>query len=398
MARIKTYSLDTLVTDKDIIIGSDADNFNETKNFKAEDLRSYVLSGLDPETGGNLKITTLTATSAEYLTPESYVNNLDPAIEVLNYEIIFLILNGRTYIFRKNGDTFGVDETQTTSIDFTEIDVTSIINANLQGLESVLNQDNEAPESDAKLNRVYLYDNYTDDSTYGVYLEGSKQSLNIYKSDGSLIGMVLLNGLVFRSGIHQFNLTVPAITANREVFFQDKAGTIAYLSDIPSVTVTDLVAGDNIAISETSPGVFEISALAIEDLLVTNTFLVDNVTDTTYFSKGGNFTYNSESSPINSIVARFNSATTATNESIGVIYTTFENKVTSTEINTSTNATVDVNNIVIDFDFASIWNDSPGSKILSIDICFYPDVLENSDGFYFNGNIPLSISKYNVSW
>jgi hypothetical protein len=397
MARIKTYAIDTLITDNDIIIGSDSDNLSQTKNYKASDLRGYVLLGLDPETGGNLKITTLTATSAEYLTPESYVNNLDPAIEVLNYEIIFLILNGRTYIFRRNGDTFGVDETQTTSIDFTEIDVTSIINANLQGLESVLNKDNEAPESDAKLNRVYLYDNYTDDSTYGVYLEGSKQSLNIYRSDGSLIGRVLLNGLLFRSGIHQFNLTVPAITANREVFFQDKAGTIAYLSDIPSVTVTDLVAGDNIAISETSTGVFEINALAIEDLLVTNTFLRNNITDTTYFSKGGNFTYNS-ASPINSIVVRFNSATTVTNESIGVIYTTFENKVTSTEINTSTNATVDVNNIFIDFDFASIWNDLPGSKVLSIDICFYPDALENSNGFYFNGNIPLSISKYNVSW
>jgi hypothetical protein len=398
MARIKTYAIDTLITDNDIVIGSDSDNLSQTKNYKASDLRGYVLSGLDPETGGNLKITTLTATSTEYLTPESYVNNLDPAIEVLNYEIMFLILNGRTYIFRKNGDTFGVDETQTTSIDFTEIDVTSIINANLQGLESVLNQDNEAPESDAKLNRVYLYDNYTDDSTYGVYLEGSKQSLNIYKSDGSLIGRVLLNGLLFRSGVHQFNLTVPAITASREVFFQDKAGTIAYLSDIPSVTVTDLVAGDNIAISETSPGVFTISALAIEDLLVTNTFLRDNITDTTYFSNGGNFTYDEELSPINSIVIRFNSEITKTNESIGVIYTTFENKVISTEINTSTNAVIDASNVIVNFNFASIWNDSPGSKILSIDICFYPDALENSDGFYFNGNIPLSISKYNVSW
>jgi hypothetical protein len=398
MARIKTYSLDTLVTDKDIIIGSDADNFNETKNFKAEDLRNYVLSGLDPETGGNLKITTIVDNDSEETTPEDYFNNSVTPITVLHYEIVFLILNGRTFIFRKNNDVYGVDETQVVSGDFTEIDVTSIINANLQGLESVLNQDNEAPESDAKLNRVYLYDNYTDDSTYGVYLEGSKQSLNIYKSDGSLVGMVLLNGLLFRSGIHQFKLTVPAITANREVFFQDASGTIAYLSDIPSVTVTDLVAGDNIAISETSPGVFEINALAIEDLLVTNTFLVDNVTDTTYFSKGGNFTYNSESSPINSIVARFNSEITETNESIGVIYTTFENKVTSTEINTSTNAVIDASNVIVNFNFASIWNDSPGSKILSIDICFYPDALENSDGFYFNGNIPLSISKYNVSW
>jgi hypothetical protein len=65
MARIKTYPIDTLVTDKDIIIGSDADVFNQTKNFKAETLRDYMLSGLEPEVGGNLKITTITATEQQ---------------------------------------------------------------------------------------------------------------------------------------------------------------------------------------------------------------------------------------------------------------------------------------------------------------------------------------------
>jgi hypothetical protein len=155
MARIKTYPLDTLVTDKDIIIGTDADNFNETKNFKVETLRDYMLSGLEPEVGGNLKITTITATDEINLTPEDYFNNQDPAIEVLNYEIIFLILNGRTYIFRINGNTFGIGETQTSSSDFTEIDITSIINANLQDLQSVLTTGNDS-DLDAIIMSLFL--------------------------------------------------------------------------------------------------------------------------------------------------------------------------------------------------------------------------------------------------
>ena len=91
----KTYVVDNQISDNDIVIGSDADNLSQTKNYNVANLRQYVLSGLEPETGGTLKITTITETSETYLTPESWINNQDPAIEVLRYEIIFLILNGK---------------------------------------------------------------------------------------------------------------------------------------------------------------------------------------------------------------------------------------------------------------------------------------------------------------
>ena len=47
----------------------------------------------------------------------------------------------KTYIFRKNNATYGVGESQAVSDDFTEIDVTSVINANLQDLDSVLEKE-----------------------------------------------------------------------------------------------------------------------------------------------------------------------------------------------------------------------------------------------------------------
>jgi hypothetical protein len=92
MARIKTYAIDTLISDNDIVIGSDNDNFDQTKNYQVSALREYVLSGLDPETGGNLKITTIVDNDSEETTPEDYFNNSETPIIVLHYEIVFLIL------------------------------------------------------------------------------------------------------------------------------------------------------------------------------------------------------------------------------------------------------------------------------------------------------------------
>lgn len=42
MARIETYVEDSLVTENDVILGSDGDNFNKTKNFKVSALTQFV--------------------------------------------------------------------------------------------------------------------------------------------------------------------------------------------------------------------------------------------------------------------------------------------------------------------------------------------------------------------
>ena len=233
MARIKTYPIDTLVTDKDIIIGSDADVFNQTKNFKAETLRDYILSGLEPIVGGNLKITTITATDEINLTPEDYFNNLEEPLVVLNYEIIFLILNGRTYIFRQNGNTYGIGETQTTASDFTEIDITSIINANLQDLDSVLTEGNESLLN-ASVGALGLWDGFLDN--YG-YISCIRSKFNFTDSEGFLIGSLIENTLLFNDSDTVFNFQIKkpaAIADNRIATFQNASGVVAYTSDIPS--------------------------------------------------------------------------------------------------------------------------------------------------------------------
>jgi len=43
MPRILKYDTDTSISDNDILLGSDGDNSNITKNFTVGDLRRYVI-------------------------------------------------------------------------------------------------------------------------------------------------------------------------------------------------------------------------------------------------------------------------------------------------------------------------------------------------------------------
>jgi hypothetical protein len=303
MARIQTYTIDTLISDNDIIIGSDADNNNETKNFPAGLIREFVLSGLEPEVGGNLKITTIVDNDSEETTPEDYFNNSVTPIVVLHYEIVFLILNGRTFIFRKNNDVYGDGETQVVSGDFTEIDITSVINANLQNLDSVLEQGDSSPTRNAKVNKAYLWDNAGSD--YGVFLEGSKESLNVYKAAGTLIGNISDKRISMKSGAFLFNIVYPSISTNRNATFQNASGTIAYLSDIPSDYIIDVFSNsDEISVTN-NDGEIEITYNEQKDVVLLKTSLINTLTNTTYYVDGGIFFFDEIEEPINALILSF---------------------------------------------------------------------------------------------
>ena len=394
MARIKTYPIDTLVTDKDIIIGSDADVFNQTKNFKAETLRDYMLSGLEPEVGGNLKITTITATDEINLTPEDYFNNLEEPLVVLNYEIIFLILNGRTYIFRQNGNTYGIGETQTTASDFTEIDITSIINANLQDLDSVLTEGNESL-LDAKVGKIYLYDDF--DENY-MSIGSDKDRFNFYNASNEPYCTILPKVIRFwdTNSIFRLDIWLPLnVTADRTATFQDASGTVAYLSDIPEVNIESLEEGNNISITETTPGTFEISAEIVDAPKVLGSKLTDEITETTYFSDGGLFVFNPEGVPINTFVVGFSEKIETEEESIAYLKVSYEN---------GDNSYIALNDFIVSEDeikfevpFSTFYSETIGERVSTIEICIFPNVIKSvSSGKFFDGNIPSSLSNYFV--
>jgi len=304
MARIKTYTIDTLISDNDIIIGSDADNNNETKNFPAGLIREFVLSGLEPEVGGNLKITTIVDNDSEETTPEDYFNNSVTPIVVLHYEIVFLILNGRTFIFRKNNDVYGDGETQVVSGDFTEIDVTSVINANRQDLNSVLTEGNEAPDKDAKIRDLYLYDDFGSPDGYAK-LYSDKQSLYFVNKTGEAVFQLEKNSLYFSIGSYAYKITTPSITEGRTATFQNASGTVAYLSDIPSDYIIDVFSNsDEISVTN-NDGEIELTYNEQKDVVLLKTYLINTLTNTTYYGDGGVFSFGETTEPINALKLSF---------------------------------------------------------------------------------------------
>ena len=395
MARIKTYTIDTLISDNDIIIGSDADNNNETKNFPAGLIREFVLSGLEPEVGGNLKITTIVDNDSEETTPEDYFNNSVTPIVVLHYEIVFLILNGRTFIFRKNNDVYGDGETQVVSNDFTEIDITSIINANLQDLDSVLSEGNISQE-DAKIGSLFLYDQEIED--YGkVYSDKSHFILeNVFEKKILEVGNGYL-ALMDSSEGDRFKIQKPTgLTVEKIATFQSANGTVAYLSDIPTIEVQELVNGDNVSI-ESNDGVYTINSYYYNRPYINHIEFRDSLTNTTYFSDGQNYIYD-VTSPINSIRIKFNDPifkNTTSNVRVASVLIDYESdseyKKTKTDI---LNADISLNSNYITFPFNfSSFSTTVGQRPISIKVALYPDVITNGVELC-DGTISESISNF----
>lgn len=398
MARIKTYTIDTLISDKDIIIGSDADNNNETKNFPAGLIREFVLSGLEPEVGGNLKITTIVDNDSEETTPEDYFNNSITPIVVLHYEIVFLILNGRTFIFRKNNDVYGVGETQVVSGDFTEIDITSVINSNLQNLDSVLEQGNEAPDKNVKIDSIYLWDNHSNDD-YGVIISGDKDRVNFAKSNGNSIGNIDVGQLQVRTtGVGTFALKFPESLALRQVDFQNASGTVAYLSDIPTDYVSSVTTSGEGLSATIDEGVLNINYTSTATPYLISSELLDSISNTTYFLDGGIFEYSEELNPINSILLEFSEDISFVFESpltVVRVFAFLENNTYQVFNFTKNEMTLqNPQSLLIPFPFSEIWSDVVGERVLSIDISVMPKSISSDEGVLFDGCVPSSICKY----
>jgi hypothetical protein len=396
MARIKTYIVDANITDNDIVIGSDADNSNETKNFNIGGLREYILSGLDPEVGGNLKITTIVDNDSLEVTPEDYFNNSVSPIIVLHYEIVFLILNGRTYIFRKNNDVYGVGETQVVSGDFTEIDITSVINANLQDLDSVLNAGNESI-LDAKIGALNLWD--STNSSYGG-VNGYDDKITFIGSNTGELGNIGVNELVLldSNSAYKSTISVPTISANRTATLQNKDGTIAYIDDIPSVPIQSLIEGDNITITEDS-GDFTISSTIYTPVYVLDTELRDSVSNTTFFNGGGEFSYDASLYDVNSIGVTFNNdvelnGLIPSGDVFARMYIQFENGVVNAFEVLVSDVTINSNYVSFDFPLATYWSNLVGERIALLDITIKPKAVSLLNGTVFDGSISNSVSKY----
>ena len=398
MARIKTYSVDNQISDNDIVIGSDADNLSQTKNYNVANLRQYVLSGLEPETGGTLKITTITETSEAYLTPESWINNQDPAIEVLRYEIIFLILNGKTYIFRKNNATYGVGESQAVSDDFTEIDVTSVINANLQDLDSVLEQGNVS-QRNASIGELNIYDS---DAVVDGYWNVRVSNGDFFIKDSNGVDLFTIKdgsfSLLNSLNPFSFKFETEELINDKIATFQNASGTVAYLSDIPTNYISSITSPSDELDVTTVAGETTIVYTPKTDVKLIGSELLNSITNTTYFSNGGSFSYDETLYPINGIDLKFNGNITSNGVDYGFYAFHYEDGRNSIAPIEFLGSSISGNVLRVKFDLATYWTESPIPRLSFVEINLYPGTLISEDGLYYDGFAPSSQVKYFNVW
>jgi hypothetical protein len=118
------YPIDIIISDSDIVIGSDADNIGfPTKNYPMSGIRDFVLQGLSPEVGGTLKITEITYTGELYSTPAEVLNALNPIFSVLAYHLVYVNLNGQQFLLKLQDIVVGVGQDPVTDEDFIEFPI-----------------------------------------------------------------------------------------------------------------------------------------------------------------------------------------------------------------------------------------------------------------------------------
>jgi hypothetical protein len=121
MTKIKTYTIKDPVVSGDKWIGSNGLT-GETKNFDSDGVRDFVLSGLSPETGGQLKITEIEIATLD-TDVATTVNAIDPPYEIERYEMVFFNIDGQIFACKKTNQTIGDGETALTNDDFVEFPV-----------------------------------------------------------------------------------------------------------------------------------------------------------------------------------------------------------------------------------------------------------------------------------
>lgn len=228
MARIKTYAKDTIITDNDIVIGSDADNLGETKNYQVGDLRTFILSGLAPEVGGTLRITEVKDDSEDYLTPAEVLNNLSPILNIVQYNVVIVSMLGSRYLFELQNVTVGVGETP-------------VIDSNF----IVLNKKNSVGDGTSiykGFNTTSQSDEFRSVKSTGLDVSTDGNNVLINNKEGEYLGdgVDVYAGLNSTTNVHKFKgLTSTGldITANStDVNLESKAG-VSLGSGVGSVEV-----------------------------------------------------------------------------------------------------------------------------------------------------------------
>jgi len=116
----EAYSIKPIPLETDIVFGTDKESSVKfSKNFQLGDLRSFFLAGLDPETGGTLKIheIVISTLATDIATT---VNQMVSTYTVSQYEVLFFRVAGKLYVLKPQDVTIGLGQPSLSNSDFIE--------------------------------------------------------------------------------------------------------------------------------------------------------------------------------------------------------------------------------------------------------------------------------------
>jgi len=117
------YKLKSPLSLDDYAFGTNAENnfpglaLKQNISMKLSEMRALFLAGLDPETGGQLKVTEIEIDTLD-TDIATTVNAITPAYEVLAYELVFFTVEDRIYLLRSTNVTIGSGEDALSNTDF----------------------------------------------------------------------------------------------------------------------------------------------------------------------------------------------------------------------------------------------------------------------------------------
>lgn len=119
MARLGSFDVAGRVDNTSMLVGTEVyKKVASSKNYKIDAVRRFILEGLSPETGGLLKYHEIGYDGNEYLTPQDFVNNLVPDVEVLRYHLLVIRINEDKFLFTRQGVNIGENSDAVEEEDF----------------------------------------------------------------------------------------------------------------------------------------------------------------------------------------------------------------------------------------------------------------------------------------
>jgi hypothetical protein len=148
---------------------------------------------------------------------------------------------GRRYIVNKPTNTSDfVNDGENGSSPYVTQDELNNSLPDLQNLDEVLAEGDQAPTRGAYIQEIGFWDNFSAPFGYAkIYAD--KGRLWFQDKLGVVMASIRDNAIAFKTGIYEYTINVPNATANRIATFQNKSGVVAYLSDISEATSTEVV-------------------------------------------------------------------------------------------------------------------------------------------------------------